>query len=348
LAPFLTVSVIIPTYNRLGPLARTLSSLRQQTLPPDQFEVIVVDDGSAADVETVIGQPYPFAVRCLRQSHLGATAARNLGAMHSQAEVLVFIDDDVTIAPPTLAALAATCGHKDKALVMGTIHMRSGREATVYASVVLTMVRSTIEARDGLEFHFLDCNSELLACRRIDLLELGLFQDPTEGHGWPNWDDVDLGYRAYVNRYRLLGTSQAVAEHWDETIADRAVACQRYFRAGRSAVWLFLRHPELRAQIPMLRDKTPIAWGQDPLPLILRKLARLVVSSRLGLAAMAATANFLERYYPRPGALRRIYHWLHGAHLLHGYRNGLKEYARAAAETGAWRTPLTPPPASLP
>jgi hypothetical protein len=40
------VSVVIPNYNRADALSDTLESLARQTLPPDSFEVLVVDDGS--------------------------------------------------------------------------------------------------------------------------------------------------------------------------------------------------------------------------------------------------------------------------------------------------------------
>ena len=40
------ISVIIPTFNRAGMLGATLESLAAQTLPTDQYEVVVVDDGS--------------------------------------------------------------------------------------------------------------------------------------------------------------------------------------------------------------------------------------------------------------------------------------------------------------
>ena len=327
-----TISVIIPTYNRRDSLLRLLDSLKQQTLPMDRLVVIVVDDGSTDDTQIVVSQEFPFPIRYLQQKNQGATAARNYGATSSQAEILVFIDDDMTISPQTLEALADKCETSARILVMGTINKRSSDNVSVYTPVVLTMAAHSLIAQDDVEFHFVDCNSELLACRRSDFLEIGMFQDPTDGNGWPNWDDVDFGYRAHLKGFKLLGTSKAIAEHWDYSISNRTMACQRYYRTGRSAVWLFKRHPELRTLIPMLNDKTPLAWREDSPVLIIRKLGRNFLSSPPLLSSMVKLANILEQYYPSPFFLRRLYYLLHGANLHLGFQQGLREYKLAGVQ----------------
>ena len=327
-----TTSVIIPTYNRRDSLLRTLDSLAKQAFPMDRLGVVVVDDGSTDDTQTIASRQFPFTLRYLRQKNQGATAARNYGAKISQSEILVFIDDDVTISPQTLEAFAETCCQRTKVLVTGTINKRSRANGSVYTPVVLTMAAHSLIAQDDVEFHFIDCNSELLACKRRDFFDIGMFQDPTAGHGWPNWDDVDFGYRAHLKGFRLLGTSKAMAEHWDHSISNRTTACQRFYRTGRSAVWLFRRHPELQTLIPMLHDKTPLAWGQDSPLLIARKLARHLVSSPPVLGSMVKLVSILEQHYPSPVVLRRLYYLLHGANLFQGYREGLREFKLAGAQ----------------
>lgn len=330
--PVAKISVIIPTYNRRDSLLRTLKSLEQQTLPRDQLSVIIVDDGSTDDTQSIASQPFPFSLRYLQQKNQGATVARNYGASISASEILVFMDDDITISAHTLAAFADTLDQKRKILVMGTINKRSDHDKSIYTPVVLTMVDHALLACDDVELPFIDCNSELLACRRGDFFEIGMFQDPTGGHGWPNWDDLDFGYRAHLKGFQILGTSSAIAEHWDYSISDRTMACQRFYRAGRSAAWLFKRYPELQTLIPMLYDKTPLAWGKDPALLIARKLARHVASSPPMLGWMMKLAGILEKHYPSPIVLRRLYYWLHGAHLFQGYRQGLRELNMAGAQ----------------
>ena len=330
--PIPTTSVIIPTYNRKASLLRTLDSLAKQTFPMDRLVVIIVDDGSTDDTQTISHQPFPFRLHYLQQKNEGATKARNYGAMSSQSEILVFIDDDITVSPQTLEALAEKCSQWTKALVMGTINKRSSVNASIYTPVALTMSDHSLIAKEDVEFHSVDCNSELLACKRLDFYDIGMFQDPTEGHGWPNWDDVDFGYRAQMKGFRLIGTSKAIAEHWDYSIANRSMACQRLYRAGRSAVWLFKRHPDLQTLIPMLRDKIPVSWEDDSAALIARKLSRRILSSSLVLDSLVKLVAILEEYYPSPVLLRRLYYLLHGANLYLGYRDGLREFRLPGAQ----------------
>jgi GT2 family glycosyltransferase len=178
------------------------------------------------------------------------------------------------------------------------------------------------------ELHFVDCNTELMACKRSDFFDLDMLQDPTQGYGWPNWDDVDFGFRAHQRGFRLLQSKKAIGEHWDYSLADRVIACRRWYRAARSAVWLFKKHPELRKHIPMLYDKTPIAWRKDSPRLIARKMARFLISSPPMLGSMENLVSLLEKHYPSPTVLRRLYYWVQGAYMFQGYRGGLREFER--------------------
>ena len=82
----------------------------------------------------------------------------------------------------------------------------------------------------------------------------------------------------------------------------------------------------------MLYDKTPPAWGQDAPRLIARKLLRHIVSSRPILGSMVKLVSILEKHYPSPVVLRRLYYFLHGANLFQGYRAGLREFKLAGAQ----------------
>lgn len=326
------VSVIIPTYNRKDSLLRTLDSLRQQTLSMDRFEAIVVDDGSTDDSHTVASQQFPFNFRYVCQKNQRAPAARNYGTTFSQADVLVFIDDDVTVSPQTLEALAETCFQRSKVLVMGRLIGRSSTGPSVYTSIMSASTVYSQSSRGLIELPYIDCNTELLSCKRSDFLDLGMLQDPTDGYGWPYWDDVEFGYRAHLNGFRLLQDGRAVGEHWDYSLSDRDTACQRWYRVCKSAVWLLRKHKELQTVIPMLADKTPLAWRQDSPLLMGRKLARRLTSSGPVLGSMDIFVDILERHYPSPVVLRRLYYLLQGAYMLRGYRDGMREFELAGAQ----------------
>lgn len=106
----LFISVIIPTRNRGPLLTDTLTSLRAVDYPADQFEIIVVDDGSSdgtADRVRPFLDDQPPRVRYLRQEPLGLNAARNHGICEARGDIIVFTDDDVELPPGWLRAYAA-------------------------------------------------------------------------------------------------------------------------------------------------------------------------------------------------------------------------------------------------
>lgn len=99
------LSVVMATYNRLDLLRRVLGYLADQTLPSDQFEVIVVDDGSRLPVsEHLDVSQYSFALKLLRQDNSGPSAARHNGAKLAAGDILLFVDDDMELPPGFLQA----------------------------------------------------------------------------------------------------------------------------------------------------------------------------------------------------------------------------------------------------
>jgi glycosyltransferase involved in cell wall biosynthesis len=103
----MNISVIIPTYNEGGVLEECLESLGAQTYP--DFEIIVVDDGSTDKTSGVLRnlQLTISNFQFFRQNHLGAGAARNLGARHAKGEILIFVDADMTFDKDFLKKLVA-------------------------------------------------------------------------------------------------------------------------------------------------------------------------------------------------------------------------------------------------
>ncbi|HEY9844614.1 MAG TPA: glycosyltransferase [Candidatus Caenarcaniphilales bacterium] len=104
----LRFSIIIPTYHRNDLLASCLDCLAPgvQTLPPEQYEVIVTDDGFQSTAEEIIRERYPW-VNWVAGPRRGPAANRNNGAKHARGEWLAFTDDDCLPDPQWLEAYAA-------------------------------------------------------------------------------------------------------------------------------------------------------------------------------------------------------------------------------------------------
>jgi len=86
------VSVIIPAYNAMNYLPKTLESVLKQTF--DDFEVILVNDGSSDGIEDWTAQIIDRRVKLISQENKGLAVARNTGINHSQGDYLAFLDAD--------------------------------------------------------------------------------------------------------------------------------------------------------------------------------------------------------------------------------------------------------------
>lgn len=100
-----TVSVIIPTHNRVHVLNRALSSVLNQTAPV--HEVIVVDDGSSDGTAAFVSDlsRHDSRVILLRQMRGGAPSARNRGIAHATGSLVAFQDSDDEWHPEFLESL---------------------------------------------------------------------------------------------------------------------------------------------------------------------------------------------------------------------------------------------------
>jgi glycosyltransferase involved in cell wall biosynthesis len=88
-----SVSVIIPTFNRPKLLVEAVQSVLAQSF--QDFEIIVVDDGSEVDAQKDLAEGKLLErVRFVRQANSGLSSARNHGIRLAKADLITFLDDD--------------------------------------------------------------------------------------------------------------------------------------------------------------------------------------------------------------------------------------------------------------
>ena len=76
----------------------TLESLRAQTLPRDQWELLLIDNASSQPISDRFDLTWHPAGRHIREERLGLVRARLCGIVESTADVLIFVDDDNVLA----------------------------------------------------------------------------------------------------------------------------------------------------------------------------------------------------------------------------------------------------------
>jgi glycosyltransferase involved in cell wall biosynthesis len=108
-------SVVICTYNRADVLPRAIDTVLAQDF--DDFELVVVDDGSKDGTADAVGAIADPRVHYVRQENAGLGAARNTGVDHASGRYVVFLDDDDLALPGWLAGLHAVAVDEDCTVV---------------------------------------------------------------------------------------------------------------------------------------------------------------------------------------------------------------------------------------
>jgi glycosyltransferase involved in cell wall biosynthesis len=113
------ISVVIPVRNGAATIPRCLECLRAQTWPREDFEVLVIDNGSTDGLEAVAGR-HP-EVRWLRDEGGGSYSARNRGLREARGEVIAFTDADCLPDPSWLERGVAALGRDGAGVVGGEV-----------------------------------------------------------------------------------------------------------------------------------------------------------------------------------------------------------------------------------
>ena len=130
-------SVVIPTMRREQILAETLASLESCDPPPDEVIVVDSDDaGSSQPVVTAFDQAFSRAVR-YHQTPPSLTRQRNLGIDDSSGDVVVFLDDDVSVPARLFAQLAGGLRRRERGR-----SDRQGRSSPMITAASVLSLRS--------------------------------------------------------------------------------------------------------------------------------------------------------------------------------------------------------------
>lgn len=190
------VSVIIPTYHRNDLLAKCLDCLTPgiQTLLPEQYEVIVTDDGSISTAEEMIREHYHWVI-WVRGPRKGPAANRNNGFRYAQGEWLAFTDDDCLPSPTWLTAFSSA--------IFQDLYVYEGK-TTCEAGIHSPLEYAPINLTGG---YLWSCNM-LINAKVFE--ELGKFD---ESFPYPHMEDVELRDRIEAAGYSFPFVENAVVDH---------------------------------------------------------------------------------------------------------------------------------------
>ena len=243
------LSVVIPTYNRCERLARVLDALAEQRTRTDAgrafaFDVIVVSDGSTDGTNAMVRDfAASFPLRLIEQDNAGPGAARNAGIDASEAEIVVFIDDDVIPEPGLLAAHAAMHGDASPRVVVGPMLTPSDGELSPWVAWEQHQLEKQYRslAATGVMHHrqFYTGNASVPASA---LREVGGFDT-----SFRRAEDVELAHRLHLLGLDFVFEPRAEGYHYAERSLDSW--CQVASDYGANDVIFSETQPEVRKQL---------------------------------------------------------------------------------------------------
>ena len=119
----LDISVVVPTRNRAQSLRKLLITLEKQTLSQNNYEILVIDNGSIDETGQLCAEyKTKFCnFQYLYNENPGLHVGRNMGYLQSKSEIIVFADDDIEVEPTWLEAISdGFKRHKDVVLIGGS------------------------------------------------------------------------------------------------------------------------------------------------------------------------------------------------------------------------------------
>ena len=232
------ISVIVPTYERPAQLAKCLCALAAQDYPRDRFEVLVVDDGSAAPLNDLISSlRHRLDIALLNQLHAGPAMARNCGAAHAKGSYLAFTDDDCTPVSDWLRRLSIAFALFPESVLGGRTINELVQNAYSTASQLHVDYLYSSWNPANKEATFFASNNLALPAKCFNAI--GGFDT-----GWNQaaGEDRDLCDRLIGHGYRLISVPDALVRH-AHALTFRTF-CRQHFNYG----WGAYRLHQVRAK----------------------------------------------------------------------------------------------------
>jgi glycosyltransferase involved in cell wall biosynthesis len=239
----LKVSVVIPTRNRSLLLDKTIECIEAQTIPRDQYEVIVIDNDSTDDTRRIIEKKSRIYsnLKSGFQEKPGAAATRNTGLRMAKGELVLFIDDDVHAEPSLIEAHLDRHRQGTNVSVIGAVSIPWGDTTEPFLRYLRDhrILNPYTPSKGRIDFsYYHTCN---VSTPTDVLMKVGGFNEAFTIYGM---EDIELGYRLEKAGSQMIFAPEAKAIHYRFPAYEEF--SERCEHAGYSLGQLLVFHPELK------------------------------------------------------------------------------------------------------
>lgn len=320
----LRASVIITSYNRREALLLTLEALGHQTLAPEEYEVLVVVDGSMdGTFEALERLHLPCDLRLFRQpENRGISDSRNLAIARSRGTYLVMVSDDLIVPTDFLATHLETHSRYPGSWVVGGIRQLDSTGWTPFGRYLNSLETCWEKARKSRliapSVWELSCpTARNLSLPRCDLEHIGMF----DARFRTSCEDQDLAERAAARGVRFLYNETIECLHNDQ-VSDFRRFCRAQVARTRDTALFCHKWATRHGNAPVSIVNGYICHSDSPV-----RVAKKVLKSVLATPPVTAALEVLVRVGERGGLpdswLCRWYQAMISLYMFRGWREGL-------------------------
>jgi glycosyltransferase involved in cell wall biosynthesis/peptidoglycan/xylan/chitin deacetylase (PgdA/CDA1 family) len=317
------ISIVMATYNRRRFLSQTLPTVFTQDFPPNEYELIVVDDGSTDGTGSWLRSLRPpCPLRVLEQVNRGQTIALNAGIRAATGEWVLFLDDDLLCEPTLLGEHLAGHAGMDPSVVFGPMLVSPDSPETIatqWMRLALDRYYARLADAGGQlspENTYVGPNCSLA---RSLLLRVNGYDETLLPR---RLEDIELGLRLWKHGISFCYRPQARTYHLNAK-STRAVVVAEAAQDGRSYLRLARKHPDYRVHTPLAQMAAGPGW---------RRWGRqLAVRATILPAGLLAALLWLPEKLSSVAGMRTL-----GFRLFGGLR-ALSLLRGALRESGSWK-----------
>jgi GT2 family glycosyltransferase len=313
------ISVVIPTHNRSDALAQTLLNISKQQFS-ESWEVVVVNNRSTDDTDEVVRrQRFPVSLRLVHEEKPGVAAARNAGMEVARGQYILLLDDDILVEPDFLRRHYDLLLSNPGCWIMGQVVNLPEQCATPFGKYRQSLYGYIPRESAGGEAYWLNGNSVSLP--RSDWERLGGFDERFSG---ASVEDYDFAVRAWDAGIKILFRPSIVAIHNDWAGFSIEDYCRRQRLYSQSEPLFWKKYGDRHVRLSLVRQNLPPDWRRDNPALFVKKLVKNALAAKIWQAILSAVCAFLERSWPWPPLLHRLYKLMLAVAIYQGFQEGLK------------------------
>ncbi len=237
----LTISVIIPTYNRKDELETLLHSLSTQTFPANHCEIIVVDDGSTDGTPEWFLEHkdrFNLPISFFAQVRGGPGAARNAGMEKAKGDLFAFTDTDCIAQPEWLTSLIKPFSSEKVGAVGGSEIINDNDPLLMrcfHYLMTAPLTTGGLRGKRGKRLANFYPRTFNMAISREVYQETGGFKPLFQA------EDIELSYRIKQKGFKLVYEASARVYHKRRSTVAQFV--RQLFNMGKARVTLARLHP---------------------------------------------------------------------------------------------------------